>query len=169
MPGAGKEEFLSAADSMGISFARMGDVVREAYAASEDRKKNIGTGKFAELERERYGIGIWAKRTIERMSGKIFLVDGCRSMNEVTLFKELSDNVEIIAIHSPPEIRYERLVKRGREDAPRDIDEFRARDAREISWGIAEVIALADIMAVNTSTLQEFHAASERIIKGLIE
>ncbi|KUE74442.1 hypothetical protein AUQ37_00270 [Candidatus Methanomethylophilus sp. 1R26] len=34
MPGAGKEEFLSAGRAAGIPFVRMGDLVREFYAAS---------------------------------------------------------------------------------------------------------------------------------------
>ncbi len=34
MPGAGKEELLNVARSMGYNFVRMGDVVRETYASS---------------------------------------------------------------------------------------------------------------------------------------
>ncbi|MCL2032923.1 MAG: AAA family ATPase [Methanomassiliicoccaceae archaeon] len=165
MPGAGKEEFLSVAGSMGIPFARMGDAVREAYPSSPECGMGLSVGQFASAERERHGKNIWAKRTIERMSGGLFLVDGCRSMDEVRSFKELSGNVRIIGIHSPPEVRYERLVKRGREDAPQSRTEFSERDSREISWGLAEVIALSDIMIINDSSLGEFRSASERILK----
>ncbi len=35
MPGAGKEELLNVAVSLGFPFVRMGDVVRECYAASD--------------------------------------------------------------------------------------------------------------------------------------
>lgn len=163
MPGAGKEEFLSVAGSKGISFARMGDVVREAYSASEN-SKGMSVGEFASSEREKHGKTVWATRTIERMHGKVFLVDGCRSMDEIRAFRELSDDVRVIAIHSPPDQRYERLIKRGRDDAPHNIDEFNARDAREISWGIAEVIALSDIMIVNDSTLNDFHDRSAKML-----
>ena len=34
MPGAGKEEFLSAGIKAGVPFVRMGDVVRDTYAQS---------------------------------------------------------------------------------------------------------------------------------------
>ncbi|MCL1810990.1 MAG: AAA family ATPase [Methanomassiliicoccaceae archaeon] len=167
MPGAGKEEFLSVASSMGIPSARMGDAVREAYSASPERDKGVGIGEFASAERERFGKNIWAKRTIDRMSGDLFLVDGCRSMEEVRSFRELSGDVRIIGIHSSPGQRYDRLVKRGREDAPQGMDEFNKRDAREISWGLAEVIALADIMLINSSGLDEFRSVSEKTLKGL--
>ena len=168
MPGAGKEEFLSVADSMGVPSARMGDAVRDFYSRSSERDAGIGIGEFASAERKRSGKNIWAQRTIERMRGDVFLVDGCRSMDEVRSFRELSGDVRIVGIHSPPEQRYERLVRRGREDAPGSFDEFNARDSREISWGLAEVIALSDIMIVNASSLDEFRSASERILKAMI-
>lgn len=166
MPGAGKEEFLSVASSLGISFVRMGDVVREAYRSSE-ANSNMSVGEFAGSERDKYGTNIWAERTIEKMHGKIFLVDGCRSMVEIRSFRELSDNVKIIGIHSAPDVRYKRLVKRGRDDAPKNIDEFNERDSREISWGISEVLALSDIMIVNSTTLDDFHSASGKILKEI--
>jgi len=167
MPGAGKEEFLSAAGLMGIPSARMGDAVRESYSGSSDRENGMSIGEFASAERKRFGKNIWAKRTMEKMSGGSFLVDGCRSMDEVRSFKELGTDVLIVGIHSPPEQRYERLVRRGRDDAPKDMDEFNERDSREISWGLAEVIALSDIMIVNDSSLEKFRSAAENILKEL--
>jgi dephospho-CoA kinase len=167
MPGTGKEELLSVAGSIGIPFVRMGDVVREAYSTSSCRERGIGVGEFASSERKEFGKNIWAKRTVERMSGSVFLVDGCRSMEEVRSFMELSRDVLIVGIHSPPDQRYERLVNRGREDAPKDRDEFNERDSREISWGLAEVLALSDVMVVNDSSLEAFRSASEKILKGL--
>jgi len=155
------------AGSMGISSARMGDAVREYYSGSSDKGMGYSIGEFANAERERFGKNIWAKRTVEKMSGGVFLIDGCRSMDEVRSFRELSDDVLIIGIHSPPDQRYDRLVKRGREDAPQSQDEFNKRDSREISWGLAEVIALSDIMIVNASTLDGFRSAAEDILRGL--
>jgi dephospho-CoA kinase len=167
MPGSGKEEFLSAAGTLGIPFARMGDVVREFYSTSSDREVGTGVGEFASAERKRFGKNIWAKRTIEKMSGGTFIIDGCRSMDEVRSFRELSGDVVIIGIHTPPKIRYERLIARGREDAPKNMEEFNERDSREITWGLAEVIALSDIILINASGLDEFHSLSERALRGL--
>jgi len=167
MPGAGKEEFLSVAATEGIPFARMGDVVREYYSASADRTNGSSVGEFANAERQRFGKSVWAKRIVEKMGGKLFLIDGCRSMDEVRAFRECCDDVVIVGIHSPPEQRYDRIVKRGREDAPKDLNEFNARDTREISWGLAEVLALSEIMIVNATSLDEFRSASAEVMKGL--
>ena len=167
MPGAGKEELLSVAASMDIPSVRMGDVVREFYSTSEECKKGISVGEFASAERKRFGKNIMAKRTIEKMYGEIFLVDGCRSMDEVRSFRELSKDVVIVGIHSSPEQRYERLVKRGREDAPKSFEEFNVRDSREITWGLGEVLALSDMMIINSSGLEEFHSAAQDVMRRL--
>jgi dephospho-CoA kinase len=166
MPGAGKEELLQVAGSMGLPFVRMGDMVREDYAAS-GKASEMSLGEFASSQRAEFGKDVWARRSMERMSGEVFLVDGCRSMDEVSSFRSLADTA-IVAVHAPPSLRYARLVARGREDAPRSESEFLERDRREVGWGIAEVIALADVMLVNDSTLEEFRDAARRALGALI-
>ena len=167
MPGTGKEEFLSVASETGIPFIRMGDVVRDAYSSRDGSYGNISTGAFAEEERKRYGYDIWAKRSLEKMSAPVILVDGCRSTDEVDAFRSLAD-VTVIAVTSSPEARYERLVKRGRSDAPANIEEFIKRDEREIGWGLAKAIALADVTVTNESTLEEFRASSRKALERLL-
>ncbi len=167
MPGSGKEELLTVARSMGIPFLRMGDIVREHFSKFHSNE-GLTIGEYADKIRKKKGKDVWAKEAVGNMSGEIFLVDGCRSMEEVDSFRTLSEDVEIIAIHSSPETRYGRLVNRGREDAPREWVEFADRDTREISWGQAEVIALADIMLINESTLEDFHDIVYEAMKELM-
>ena len=158
MPGAGKEELLNVARTLGIPFLRMGDIVREFYATSGAAEQGLSVGQVANSEREKHGKNIWAKRAIEKMSGDIFLVDGCRSMDEVNSYRELSAQVMIIGVHAPRMMRYQRLVRRAREDAPHSIMEFDERDNRELGWGLGNVIAMSDIMIVNDSDLETFKA-----------
>lgn len=166
MPGSGKEEFLGVATGMGISFVRMGDIVRETYASSDAASQGLSVGGFASREREVHGKNIWAKRAAERMSDSLFLVDGCRSMDEVRSYRELGGEVTIIAIHAPPNQRYDRLVKRNRDDAPRNTAEFDERDRRELSWGLGDAIALSDVMIDNSGTLQMFKSKAGEILEG---
>ncbi|MDR0778375.1 MAG: flagellar hook-basal body complex protein FliE [Methanomassiliicoccaceae archaeon] len=168
MPGTGKEEFLNVASDMGIRFIRMGDVVRETYQFRDAACKEMSVGEFAEYERKKHGYDIWAKRSLERTNGDVFLVDGCRSIDEVNAFRSLTDDVTLVAIHSTPETRYRRLVKRNRDDAPATLEEFIKRDEREMGWGIAKTIALADVMVPNDTTLEDFHAASKNVLERLI-
>lgn len=165
MPGAGKEEFLLAASDSGIPFLRMGDIVRESHAKRSEEDRDLSVGQLANLDRQRYGFDIWAKRAMEKMYGNIFMIDGCRSMDEVRAYRNISDDVNIVGIFASPATRYDRLVKRGRDDAPKNIEEFQARDTRELGWGLGETMALADYMIINESSLEDF----KRDVKKLME
>lgn len=165
MPGAGKEELLGVARSMGIPFLRMGDIVREFHAESGT---GLSVGAFADSQRKELGKDVWARRALERMHGDLFLVDGCRSMDEVRSYRGLSDDARIVGIYASPSDRYERLVRRGRDDAPRDLSDFDARDAREMGWGLSDVLALADVMVLNDSDLETFHSRVRSVLEGLL-
>ncbi|MBQ7701329.1 MAG: AAA family ATPase [Candidatus Methanomethylophilaceae archaeon] len=165
MPGAGKEEFLTAASDSGIPFLRMGDIVREFHFKRDEKDQDLTVGQFANIERERHGFDIWAKRAVEKMYGDIFMVDGCRSRDEVRAYLGITPDVTVIGIFASPTTRYDRLVKRGRDDAPKNMQEFEERDKREMNWGLAETIALADMMVINESSLDDFRKEVQRLMK----
>ncbi|MCQ2056455.1 MAG: AAA family ATPase [archaeon] len=165
MPGSGKEEFLVAAKELGHQFIRMGDTVREYYIKRDSRDENLSMSQFADIERERHGFDIWARRTIKKISELTSIIDGCRSMVEIEAYKEKTDDVSVIGISASPRIRYKRLVTRGRDDAPKDMYEFQERDRREINWGLAEAIVLADIIIVNESSLSDFKNKVKKTIR----
>jgi len=165
MPGAGKEEFLIAASDSGIPFIRMGDIVREFHAKRSEEDKDLSVGQLANLDRQRYGFDIWAKRAMEKMYGDIFMIDGCRSMDEVRAYRNITDDVNIVAIFASPKTRYDRLVKRGRDDAPKNIEEFDERDKRELGWGLGETMAVADKMIINESSLEDFKESVRKLME----
>ena len=157
MPGAGKEEFAQTAVAAGYSLIRMGDVVREEAVRQGIKMDDRGVGGFASDERQKHGADIWAKRCIQRIENNS-VIDGCRSLAEMRLFREKFGNDSVlIAIEAPESIRFERLQKRGRSDAPKTFEEFRERDLREISWGLSDLIKSADRTIVNDDSLESFH------------
>jgi dephospho-CoA kinase len=168
MPGAGKEEFVKVAQEVGYKVIRMGDVVR-----SEATKRGIpdddqGVGGFAHSERQLHGYDVWARRTIPFIKDVFTIVDGCRGKAELDVFRrEFNDNVLVIAIHSSPHTRFERLRTRDRNDAPRNWNDFMQRELRELGWGLGKVIALADIMIVNEGTLDQFRERVRKALSGL--
>jgi dephospho-CoA kinase len=62
----------------------------------------------------------------------------------------------MIAVHAAPKIRFERIMIRGRQDDTRTWEEFRARDRRELRYGIGNTIALADKMLLNEESTDVF-------------
>ncbi len=157
MPGAGKEEFAQTAVGVGYSLIRMGDVVREEAARQGIKMDDRGVGGFASDERRKYGADIWAKRCMQRIESNS-VIDGCRSLAEMKLFKEKFGNDSmLVAIEAPAETRFKRLQKRGRSDAPKTLEEFNERDLREIGWGLADLIKSADLTILNNGSLESFH------------
>ncbi|HNX48021.1 MAG TPA: AAA family ATPase [Methanomassiliicoccales archaeon] len=166
MPGAGKEELVSVALELGYQVRRMGDVVRAEALRNGIPPQEVG--KFAHEERQRHGYDIWAKRIVPLVGEGDTLIDGCRGMSEVSVFREaFGTHVKVMAVHSSPSTRFPRLVSRGRSDAPRDRQEFDERDKRELSWGLGETIALADALIVNESTLERFRADAFVVLREL--
>jgi dephospho-CoA kinase len=112
---------------------------------------------MAHAERQARGLGIWAERTLPRIQGEHVLVDGLRGRAELDILRgALGDDLSVVAVHASPKTRYERMMRRGRKDDAGTIEAFRARDLRELSWGLGDVIATADVMLVNEGTLDEF-------------
>ncbi len=169
MPGAGKEEFVKVAMEGGYQVIRMGDVVRKEARRRGVLSNDHGIGSFAHSERQIHGYDIWARRTIPLVRRESTVIDGCRGLSELDVFKrEFEDRIIVIGLHTSPETRFARLLKRGREDAPDTWETFRERDRRELNWGLGGLIVLADIMIVNEGGLDAFKENVREVLSKLI-
>jgi len=169
MPGAGKEEFLRICQARGAKVVRMGDVVRAKANEFGLDASDASVGTLANEERKRYGMDIWAKRTIPFVGGDLVVIDGSRGPDEVRAFKNaFGEDLKVVAIHSSQKTRFERLRGRGRPDSPKTMEEFEARERRELTWGLGEVIALADYMVLNEGSLADLKLDVSRLLDALL-
>ncbi|MEM0087524.1 MAG: AAA family ATPase [Thermofilum sp.] len=153
MPGAGKSIVSEAARTLGLRIVRMGDIIREIAAENSKPPSDEVLGYISQKIRELHGRDIVARAALhiacsEEHGGPV-LVEGVRSPEEVEYFRRHSRRCLTIAVHSPPNVRYQRLLARGRKDDPKSWEEFKTRDERELALGLGSVIALADIILVN--------------------
>jgi dephospho-CoA kinase len=168
MPGCGKEEALVVAQAVGFSVVRMGDVVREEALRRGLPITDTTVGGMANAERNAHGMGIWAERTLPRVQGERVLIDGLRGRAELETFHgTFGADLFVVAVHASPKTRYERMIRRQRMDDAGTIEAFRARDLRELSWGLGDVIATADVMLVNEGTLDEFRRQARTALERL--
>jgi len=161
MPFSGKSEAVSIAKEMNIPVIRMGDFIWEETKRKGLELNDYNVGMTADNMRKKYGMDIWAKKTLEKINsikkGKILVIDGIRNIEEIETFeKELGNNFLLIAVQVSDEVRYRRAMNRGREDDSRDLKLIRERDKRELSWGLGNVIASADIVITNEGSIDEF-------------
>ena len=150
MPGSGKSlvsRLIS--EIINAKVISMGDVVRKelkSLGLPQDLKTTI---KFAEELRKKYGKDIIAKLTLKYVGkDEVVIIDGVRSLDELEIFRS-KGSVIVVAVHASPKVRYSRLKNRCRPDDPKSWNEFKARDLKELSFGIGNVIALADLVIVN--------------------
>lgn len=169
MPGSGKSEAMQVARDRGHAVVRMGDLVWEEVERRGLPRTSEHVGRVANEMRQTHGMDVWARRTVERVRGLgghsgqsgygVVLIDGVRNMEEVeTLRRELGQDFLLVAIHTDPEQRFRRMQVRSRADDSAELEVLRERDRREMGWGIARTIALADAMVVNSGSLDEFRA-----------
>ncbi len=167
MPGAGKSELALAFKEAGIPVIVMGNVIRNE-AKQRGLEPNPANTKKVMLDlREKDGLGAVALRCVDDLKNEesnLVVIEGCRSIAEVDVFDDYAEDVKIICVHSSPSVRFQRLKKRGRDDAPQEWITFRERDLRELSVGLGGVISLSDIMLVNEGTIEAFH----KLIKNTV-
>lgn len=172
MPGAGKASVKTTAESMGYPVVVMGDIIRDETKRRglEPTPENIG--KIMLKLREEEGASAVARRcipAIQNAESNLVFLDGVRSLREVDEFKKCFPDFILIAVHSSPETRFQRLSRRKRSDDPKGWDIFSQRDMREISVGQGDVIAMADYMIVNEGTYNEFRLKVRHVLEAVVK
>jgi len=168
MPGSGKDEFIKIGKKLGYNVITMGDVVRDFVKKQGFSLNNEIVGKIANSERQKQGMDIWAKRTLENLENfENVVIDGVRNMEEVEFFKKNNRNVQSIGVYCSPEIRYKRLKKRARTDDIYNKKEFIERDERERGWGLENVLETCDYKITNEKTLGEYREKVKELLTQL--
>jgi dephospho-CoA kinase len=168
MPGAGKGLVSKVAKEIGFPIFVLGDVIREEANAKGISPTQKNLGRLTLEIREKEGEGVVAKRLLSKMKSekvKLVIVEGVRSLNEIEEF-EKGYKTMILGVHTSPEERFQRLVRRKSDD-PKKWEEFVERDRRELKVGIGDVLALSDIMVINESTKEEFKNKIRPILMNL--
>lgn len=170
MPGSGKDVLLQSAIALGFGHVSMGNVVRNFAAKIGLASSDESIGGFAGSERQKHGAAIWAERTLESMLRGNVIIDGSRSLDEIDFFrKRLGNDLKVIAIHAPQEIRFRRLQQRRREDDPESLEDFTRRDNREMAWGLGKAIESADITLDNDGGLDEFRMHCQATLESMLD
>jgi len=174
MPGSGKSTVARMlADKLGCKLVSMGDAVR-----SEVRRRGLpltvdNVEKVAmELRREKgkAAVAYIVRKHVEDLfssGADCVIVDGLRALEEADVLKEAADSLCIVAVHASPRRRLERLISRGRRDDIKSAEDLRMRDEANLSFGIGDVIALADFMIVDEDGLSELESAVDRLVGDL--
>ncbi len=172
MPGSGKSLVVETANELGYAIVTMGDVIREETKKLGLELTPQNVGKVMLQLRADGGVAVVAQKCIPKIeaqeSSKI-LIDGLRSLYEVDAFKAHFAKFSIAAVHASPEERFTRLTSRHRSDDPSAWEVFHERDSRELSVGLGNVIAMAEQMVINDSSVEETKARVAEALRRIEE
>ncbi|MBQ2651955.1 MAG: AAA family ATPase [Methanobrevibacter sp.] len=170
LPGSGKSLISDIAIEMGAIIVSMGDIIRE-----EAKKRGEPTKETAVNLRKEFGDNIVSELTVKKIkklqeegNADLIIIEGIRSPHEVNMFKENFDDFIILSIFANPNLRFERLKKRMREDDSQDYAGFRKRDLTELGFGIGDVISLSDKMIINESDIESCQEKIREFFKEII-
>lgn len=167
LPGSGKSVVAKIiASELKAPIYVMGDLVRREVLRRGLELSYENVERVAnELRREKGDAAVaeLLSEELKSVEGPL-VVDGLRSPKEAELLKSKGWNVVVVAVFSPRRLRAERLRGRGRVGESGDVWKLlEVRDRANISFGVAEAMALADYMIVNVSTLEDLEEEAKRI------
>jgi len=170
MPGSGKALASGVARERSIPVFVCGDIVREEASSRKLPATPENLGSLMLRIREEEGSDVMVKRLLPRIEitkSDYVVVEGLRSLDELEYLRNRF-KTRLLAIHAPPEQRFQRLLRRGRSDDPKTLAEFVQRDNRELALGVGSVIALAEQLIVNDSTIEAFKLKLNRFYEEVL-
>jgi dephospho-CoA kinase len=165
--GAGKGAAAEFYMDHGYAYMSLSDLIRE-----ELRKKGLELSrdnliKMGNHLRKKYGADILARRTMEHVRGKT-VIDSIRNPEEVEYLQH-QKNFILLAVDAPAEVRYERVISRGRDESARSFEDFIAKEREEMTdrakgQQLQRCMQMADHLISNEGTLEEFHRKLEAFL-----
>jgi dephospho-CoA kinase len=181
MPGAGKSEVADEFIKHGYQYIRFGQITLDEVRRRGLEPTEKNERPIREEFREQYGPGAFAILNIPKFDEALkvgnVIGDGLYSWSEYKILKDkYGKNMVVIAVYTPPELRYERLANRAaRHGADPKMkyrsftpEEAKARDFAEIENSEkGGPIAMADYTIVNTGTIEELRAKTKKILNEM--
>jgi len=171
MPGSGKSEVARVFECGAYHTIRFGDVTddevkKRGLMLSEENERVV-----REELRKKHGMAAYAMLNLPRIEAALktshVVIDGLYSWEEYKFLKDrLGADLRVVAVWSPPALRYQRL--RVRPVRPLTVEQAAARDYAEIeNVNKGGPIAMADFTVSNCSTLESLVEQAENVIRVL--
>ena len=154
MQASGKNLARIFAESNHIPYFATGDIVRDEINKRGLKPDANNTATLSTELRCNDGLGLTRGALSSALSSEsaVVFMEGMRSLPEIELIKGKAICV-LVAFVAPKYLRLQRIISRRRpDDSP---DAFEKRDQREIEYGAAAPIALADEYILNTGAIED--------------
>lgn len=136
------------------------DFMRLAYCERLGRDSNVSLPFFAAsvLKQEPWTVPECMAEYVRRFSGQPLVITGFRSSKEIERFKEIfqeTTTIKTVFVSAPRGIRFERVFRRDRDDAPTDMKQMSARDKEQENMGLLGVKLLPGVKLLTNKGLKK--------------
>jgi dephospho-CoA kinase len=163
MNASGKTTFCDFLKNNDYNFISLSDFLRielDLRMVEKTRENLINVGN--ELRNE-YGagvLGIKAREFVDSSNNNKFVIDSIRNPKEILELKKI-DNFKLIGITTNSKTRYDRAVKRNRNENFSSYEEFVEKEKEELSSNensqqLHKCLEMADIIIENNSSKEDF-------------
>ena len=165
--GAGKGEAAAFFKEKGFDYFSLSDIIREELKKKGKKITRDSMIKMGNQIREKNGPDALAKMVQKKIQRKS-VIDSIRNPKEIEFFRR-QKNFILLAIDAPVELRYERAVKRGREESAGSLEGFIAKESEEITsmekaQQLQTCIKMADFNIINDGSLEDFRNKLEKFL-----
>jgi dephospho-CoA kinase len=165
--GAGKGEAAAYLKKKGYTYFSLSDLIREELRKKGTEETRDSLIKMGNQLREKFGPDILARLVMRKVKGRA-AIDSIRNPKEVEYLRR-QKNFIFLAIDAPVELRYERAKKRGREESSSSLQEFKRKEAEEMSGlergqQLQTCLKMADFVIINDGSLEDLHHKLEELL-----
>ncbi len=162
---AGKSTVADYLAKKGFYVLSLSDIIREELKAENKALSRDNLINKGNEMREKFGPGILSKKTVAKMQAvkdRNYVVDSIRNPAEVEELRKL-DNFFLIYVTASPEMRFERIRHRDREEDPKTFEAFlgieklEMENAEKTKQNLKATFALADKKIENNGSLPSLY------------
>lgn len=120
--------------------------------------------------RRKFGAGILMKMFLDKLDkNKNYVIDSLRNPKEAEFLRNCGIKFFLIAVDAPQELRFQRVLKRGKLSDPKTWEEFLKTDERDfasddpLGQQVGKCFELADFIILNDGYLKNSQIEVERI------
>ena len=161
---AGKGEVAAYLMKKGYAYFSLSDEIRDELRRRGEKITRDSLIAMGNSLRRRHGPDVLARRVMKKVTGPA-VIDSIRNAREVSFLRR-HEGFVLVAVDAPLELRFERARKRGRVESAETLEEFAAKERKEMEGGtsgqqIRRCMDLADMAICNDGSLQALHRRIE--------
>jgi dephospho-CoA kinase len=173
---AGKETLTSYFREKGFIYFETREIIKEELTKLGLEHSRTNMQDWADKLRQENGPGALMQVMLDRTEpGKNYMFDSLRNHLEAEFLKsKLGDEFLLLAVDAPAEIRFQRMVSRGKESDPRTWEEFVRMNERDLDdksnphgQHVGKLLEMADFVITNDSDIEKAEKQVEKVAEIL--